>query len=200
MTALRRSLDGQHLLDGRLHLLHQRDGLVHVGPLHHHLAHPGGHAVIHAHALAACLHDRPYVHHVRVLLPLAQVVGVLEDAALLGVEGVLGDAAQRLGRGGGTRGDADAAHQLLLHQVHAVHQQVDVPHGAAAHAAVDLDEARATGRELALHVEHAALEAERRDRLDAQGEQVPLLVQRLRDRACIRGSGYRRQQDNTKRS
>eukprot|EP00951_Prasinocladus_malaysianus_P041233 scaffold484265_cov38-Prasinocladus_malaysianus.AAC.1 len=65
---------------------------------------------------------------------------LLEDAGLHGIHRVLGNAAEGLWCGGRPGRDANAAQKLLLHQINAPHEKVDVAHRATAHSAVDLNE------------------------------------------------------------
>ncbi|KFM27309.1 hypothetical protein F751_4579 [Auxenochlorella protothecoides] len=169
-------LDGHLLLDGGLDLVDVVDGGLGGGRvLHHDLAHPSGHAILHAGDLGPRLHQRPHVQHVLHYVVLVQEADVGEHARALRVHRELGEVGEGRGRDGGPGRDARGQQQLLLHQVHAPDQEVHVPHGAPAHAAVDLDQARAARGVLALHVEHAHVEAQGLDRCHAQLQQLALL-------------------------
>ena len=90
---------------------------------------------------------------IRNSLYLAEV-GVLNSAGSLGVAGELGHIHERLGGHRGPRGDACGRQQVLLYQVYSPDQQVDVPHGAAPHAAVHFYQAGPPGGVLQLHMEN----------------------------------------------
>lgn len=60
-----------------------------------------------------------------------------------------------LPRLGGVVGQADARNELLLHQINPSDHQVFIPHTAAAHAWVDLNEPGAPGGVLELDVLHS---------------------------------------------
>ena len=81
------------------------------------------------------------------------VVIVLNSAGLLGIAGELGDVHE--GAGGDRRpgGDACSRQEVLLHEIHAPHQQVDVPHRATPHSAVDFNQPGSPGSVFALHME-----------------------------------------------
>mmetsp|Transcript_41777 Transcript_41777/g.124958 ORF Transcript_41777/g.124958 Transcript_41777/m.124958 type:complete len:420 (-) Transcript_41777:305-1564(-) len=162
-------------LQRRSRLLDEVDCLSNCRLDDHELRYPRWQAVVDAHALVARLDQRACVQEVVTVCERVEEVGVLKDARHHRVHCELRHLLQRALGDGWAHWDAGARHEVLLHQVHAPHQKVGVAHRAAAHAAVDLDEARPARCVLALHVEHTEREPQRLHTAHAQLRKLNLL-------------------------